>query len=248
MPPEAGREIFSRPPGQTACAAKTPTASQLRRMAARLRGTWTSSSRTVRSGWRRSRTARRRWYLLGVLMAGRARCRLIPYRGRPRGAGISKSESERREDPLWPSWNARAAASTSIVEILGKDADELLSFTCKGIPKEQLTLPGPDHVERIWALSDRKPPVLVNLQRLYGSGRLANTGYLSILPVDQGVEHSAAASFAPNPATSIPRTSSAWRSRRGATPSPRRWACSASWPASTPTRSRSSPRSTTTSC
>jgi class I fructose-bisphosphate aldolase len=87
-----------------------------------------------------------------------------------------------------------------IAELLGKDADELLSFTCKGVPKEQLTLPGPDHVERIWSLSDRKPQVLVNLQRLYGSGRLANTGYLSILPVDQGVEHSAAASFAPNPA------------------------------------------------
>ena len=87
-----------------------------------------------------------------------------------------------------------------IVEILGKDADDLLSFTCKGIPKEQITLPGPDHVERVWSLSDRKPPVLVNLQRLYGTGRLANTGYLSILPVDQGVEHSAAASFAPNPA------------------------------------------------
>jgi class I fructose-bisphosphate aldolase len=87
-----------------------------------------------------------------------------------------------------------------IVELLGKDADELLSFTCKGVPKEQLTLPSPDHVERIWSHSDRKPQVLVNLQRLYGTGRLANTGYLSILPVDQGVEHSAAASFAPNPA------------------------------------------------
>ena len=87
-----------------------------------------------------------------------------------------------------------------IVELLGSDADQLLSFTCKGIPKEQLTLPGPDHVERVWSYSDRKPQVLVNLQRLYGAGRLANTGYLSILPVDQGVEHSAAASFAPNPA------------------------------------------------
>jgi fructose-bisphosphate aldolase, class I len=87
-----------------------------------------------------------------------------------------------------------------IVEILGSEADNLLSFTCKGIPKDQLMVPGPDHVEQAWGLSDRKPPVLVNLQRLYGSGRLANTGYLSILPVDQGVEHSAAASFAPNPA------------------------------------------------
>jgi class I fructose-bisphosphate aldolase len=87
-----------------------------------------------------------------------------------------------------------------IVETLGSDADDLLSFTCKGIPKEQITAPSPDHVERIWSFSDRSAPVLVNLQRLYGTGRLGNTGYLSILPVDQGVEHSAAASFAPNPA------------------------------------------------
>ncbi len=87
----------------------------------------------------------------------------------------------------------------SIVGHLGADADDLLSFTCKGIPKEMLTLPGPDHLDRAFALSDRKTPVLVNLGRLYGTGRLANTGYLSILPVDQGIEHSAAASFAPNP-------------------------------------------------
>ena len=86
-----------------------------------------------------------------------------------------------------------------IVGHLGADADDLLSFTCKGIPKEMLTLPGPDYIDRAFALSDRKTQVLVNLGRLYGSGRLANTGYLSILPVDQGIEHSAAASFAPNP-------------------------------------------------
>jgi class I fructose-bisphosphate aldolase len=86
-----------------------------------------------------------------------------------------------------------------IVELLGDEADNLLSYTCKGITKDQLMLPGPDHVDRAWGHSDRKPGVLVNLQRLYGSGRLANTGYLSVLPVDQGVEHSGAASFAPNP-------------------------------------------------
>jgi class I fructose-bisphosphate aldolase len=86
-----------------------------------------------------------------------------------------------------------------IVEHLGEEAEGLLSFTCKGIRKEQLMLPGPDHVDRAWGSSDRKPGVLVNLQRLYGTGRLAGTGYLSILPVDQGVEHSGAASFAPNP-------------------------------------------------
>src|SRR5262249_30647267 len=86
-----------------------------------------------------------------------------------------------------------------IVATHGNAADDLLSFTCKGIPKEQIAVPSPDHVERVWSLSDRKPQVLVNLQRLYGTGRLANTGYLSILPVDQGVEHSAGASFAKNP-------------------------------------------------
>jgi fructose-bisphosphate aldolase, class I len=86
-----------------------------------------------------------------------------------------------------------------IVEHLGNEADNLLSYTCKGISKERLMLPGPDHLDRAWGHSDRKPQVLVNLQRLHGSGRLAHTGYLSILPVDQGVEHSGAASFAPNP-------------------------------------------------
>lgn len=86
-----------------------------------------------------------------------------------------------------------------IVGHLGADADDLLSFSCKGIPKEMLTLPGPDYIDRAFSISDRKTQVLVNLGRLYGSGRLANTGYLSILPVDQGIEHSAAASFAPNP-------------------------------------------------
>ncbi len=94
----------------------------------------------------------------------------------------------------------RTGTLDRIAELLGDEAESLLSFTCKGIPKDQLMLPGPDHVDRAWSTSDRKPGVLVNLQRLYGTGRLANTGYLSILPVDQGVEHSAAASFAPNPA------------------------------------------------
>ncbi len=98
---------------------------------------------------------------------------------------------------------ATAVASSStfdrIVESLGDEADNLLSFTCKGIPKEQLVLPGPDHTDHAWGPSDRKPAVLVNLQRLHDHGRLGGTGYLSILPVDQGVEHSGAASFAPNP-------------------------------------------------
>jgi class I fructose-bisphosphate aldolase len=92
-----------------------------------------------------------------------------------------------------------AASVDRIAELLGSDADSLLSHTCKGVAKEQLTLPGPDHLDRVFGISDRKPNVLVNLHRLYNSGRLAGTGYLSILPVDQGIEHSAAASFAPNP-------------------------------------------------
>ena len=92
-----------------------------------------------------------------------------------------------------------ATAIDRIAEHLGGEAESLLSFTCQGVRKEQLHLPGPDHLDRSFGGSDRKPPVLVNLERLYGHGRLAGSGYLSILPVDQGIEHSAAASFAPNP-------------------------------------------------
>src|SRR5579863_3070965 len=86
-----------------------------------------------------------------------------------------------------------------IQSILGKDAELLLQHRCKTVSKEQLHIPGPDWVDRIFGPSDRKPPVLRSLQSLFGHGRLAGTGYLSILPVDQGVEHSAGASFAPNP-------------------------------------------------
>ncbi|MEX2093143.1 MAG: class I fructose-bisphosphate aldolase [Pirellulales bacterium] len=88
----------------------------------------------------------------------------------------------------------------STIELLGKDADSLLKHRSTTIPRESLHLPGPDVVERIYAPSDRNPRVLNNLQRLIGHGRLRNTGYMSILPVDQGIEHSAGASFAPNPA------------------------------------------------
>lgn len=89
--------------------------------------------------------------------------------------------------------------SKDIAALLGKDHEDLLTHQCKTIPKEQLHLPGPDFVERVWALSDRTIPVLRNMQSLYDHGRLGGTGYLSILPVDQGIEHSAGASFAPNP-------------------------------------------------
>ena len=88
---------------------------------------------------------------------------------------------------------------TDIKGLLGDEAEELLTFTCKGITADQLTQPGGDIVERVYLQSDRSPQVLRNLQSMFGHGRLADTGYVSILPVDQGIEHSAAASFAPNP-------------------------------------------------
>ncbi len=87
----------------------------------------------------------------------------------------------------------------TIREHLGAEAGDLLEHVCTGIPKASLQAPGPDHIDRVWTVSDRKPVVLVNLHRLFNHGRLAGTGYLSILPVDQGIEHSGAASFAPNP-------------------------------------------------
>ncbi len=89
--------------------------------------------------------------------------------------------------------------SKKITELLGDKADYLLNHQSRTISKDQLHLPGPDFVDRIWINSDRNPQVLRNLQLMYSTGRLANTGYLSILPVDQGIEHSAGASFAKNP-------------------------------------------------
>jgi class I fructose-bisphosphate aldolase len=88
---------------------------------------------------------------------------------------------------------------TNIVQLLGEEAEYLLKYQCTGIRKESLHLPGADYVDRVVAMKDRKIGVLRSLQALYGHGRLANSGYLSLLPVDQGVEHSAGASFAPNP-------------------------------------------------
>jgi len=88
--------------------------------------------------------------------------------------------------------------ANSIESLLGKEAEDLLTYKAK-VPTDLLHLPGPDFVDRIWLNSDRNPQVLRNLQLLYSTGRLAYTGYLSILPVDQGIEHSAGASFAPNP-------------------------------------------------
>lgn len=86
-----------------------------------------------------------------------------------------------------------------IQELLGNEAESLLAHVSKTIPKENIHTPGPDFVDRVWMQSDRNPNVLRSLQTLFDNGRLAKTGHLSILPVDQGIEHSAGASFAPNP-------------------------------------------------
>lgn len=86
-----------------------------------------------------------------------------------------------------------------IITYLGEDADNLLKHECKTIAKTQLHLPSPDFIDNVFAQSNRSIPVLRSLQTLYGNGRLANTGYLSILPIDQGIEHTAGASFAKNP-------------------------------------------------
>lgn len=88
----------------------------------------------------------------------------------------------------------------NIADLLGEEAEYLLAHRCQTVPSSMLHLPGPDFVERVFTASDRPIPVLRALQQFFSSGRLAGTGYLSILPVDQGIEHSAGASFAPNPA------------------------------------------------
>ena len=98
---------------------------------------------------------------------------------------------------------------TDIAQLLGKDADNLLQHRCMTIPSDQLYLPGHDYVDRVMIDNNRPPAVLRNMQTLYNTGRLAGTGYLSILPVDQGVEHSAGASFAAKPLY--------WRSKRAVT-------------------------------
>jgi fructose-bisphosphate aldolase, class I len=93
----------------------------------------------------------------------------------------------------------RSGAMDRIEELLGADARTLLDHTAKTITKDHIQVPGPDFIDRVWSISDRSPSVLRSLQSLFDNGRLAGTGYLSILPVDQGIEHSAGASFAPNP-------------------------------------------------
>ncbi|HEX8915556.1 MAG TPA: class I fructose-bisphosphate aldolase [Humisphaera sp.] len=93
-----------------------------------------------------------------------------------------------------------ASASRQIVDLLGAEAEPLLLYQAKGFGRDLLHLPGPDFVDRVVAATDRSVPVLRSFQQILNTGRLAGTGYVSILPVDQGIEHSAGASFAPNPA------------------------------------------------
>ena len=90
-------------------------------------------------------------------------------------------------------------ANQKIVELLGADAESLLDHKCTTIDKSMLHAPSPTHIDKVWSISNRSPQVLRSIQQVLGSGRLGNTGYVSILPVDQGIEHSAGASFAPNP-------------------------------------------------
>ena len=89
--------------------------------------------------------------------------------------------------------------ASNIEQMLGADAEYLLGYNTPKVSKDLLHLPGPDYIDRVMAITDRPPAVLRNMQHMFNSGRLAGTGFLSILPVDQGIEHSAGASFAPNP-------------------------------------------------
>lgn len=110
---------------------------------------------------------------------------------------MSTSQTQRSSNTK--SGAEHATSNNAVLERLGQQQKFLLEHRCQQIESSQLELPGPDFVDRVWAISDRSPAVLRSMQQLFDHGRLAGTGYLSILPVDQGVEHSAGASFAPNP-------------------------------------------------
>src|SRR5438046_1477035 len=108
--------------------------------------------------------------------------------------GVVVRAAPRRDNNVHVPLSAGDLTMTDIAGLLGADARNLLQHVCKGIPKSLLQLPGPDFVDRVVAPSDRGPPVLRSLEQLFAHGRLAGTGYVSILPVDQGIEHSAGAS------------------------------------------------------
>src|SRR5690606_21798067 len=110
----------------------------------------------------------------------------------PAGSGVPDPRRTERPDE-------GVVRMADIASLLGEQADDLSTYGCQGIPQEDLVLPGGDFVDRVVAETDRSPRVLRNLQAMFDHGRLAGTGYLSILPVDQGVEHSGASAFAPNP-------------------------------------------------
>src|ERR1043165_9151058 len=110
-----------------------------------------------------------------------------------------KHSGQRLEENAMVTKLQRSDSIDRIAELLGPNASELLNHSTQTISKDHVQLPGPDFIDRVWSASDRSPAVLRSLQTLFDNGRLAGTGYLSILPVDQGVEHSAGASFAPNP-------------------------------------------------
>ncbi len=101
--------------------------------------------------------------------------------------------------PLKPIYQMSEVTTSRLEELLGSEAESLLGFSSPAISKDRLHLPGPDFVDRVWKDSDRTTPTLRSIQTLFGNGRLGGTGYLSILPVDQGIEHAAGASFAKNP-------------------------------------------------
>jgi fructose-bisphosphate aldolase, class I len=119
---------------------------------------------------------------------------------RQRRTAADWSSIDRRQHFLQArSFSMATAIASSPVDVLGAEGAALLKYQCKGFAKETLHLPGPDFIDRVVAASDRPPAVLRNFQQILNTGRLGGTGYVSILPVDQGIEHSAGASFAPNP-------------------------------------------------
>jgi class I fructose-bisphosphate aldolase len=129
------------------------------------------------------------------------KARAVPLspRRRPRALGYIPATPP-LFSPLRPSIPMAQTSTDRIQDYLGSEADDLLGFSNPKISKDLLHLPGPDFVDRVFAPSDRPVPVMRSLQQIYDTGRLGGTGYLSILPVDQGIEHSAGASFAKNPA------------------------------------------------
>src|SRR3954451_21285481 len=121
-------------------------------------------------------------------------------RGRkPRRGSVIISCRAQRPPPKGRPMAVAELSTDRLTELLGDTADDLLGFSTPAVSKDMLHLPGPDFIERVMESTDRSPQVLRNLATPFSAGRLANTGYVSILPVDQGIEHSAAASFAPNP-------------------------------------------------